>query len=139
MESTRNYRESTLNIRRYVVSRYTESGTELQAADQNGEKPGTENTEENGNTEQNKTGNQTASLNDWQGRMQVSTAKIRVRSRESQTLDQIRQRTVRYIFDLLFAYRRNRLGSWGQENSYGSSSGNETEEILRQTPTAQGT
>lgn len=139
MESTRNYRESTLNIRRYVVSRYTESGTELQAADQNGEKPGTENTEENGNTEQNKTGNQTASLNDWQGRMQVSTAKIRVRSRESQTLDQIRQRTVRYIFDLLFAYRRNRLGGWGQENSYGSSSGNETEEILRQTPTAQGT
>lgn len=139
MESTRNYRESTLNIRRYVVSRYTESGTELQVADQNGEKPGTENTEENGNTEQNKTGNQTASLNDWQGRMQVSTAKIRVRSRESQTLDQIRQRTVRYIFDLLFAYRRNRLGSWGQENSYGSSSGNETEEILRQTPTAQGT
>lgn len=136
MESTRNYRESTLNIRRYVVSRYTGSEDELQTADQNGAKPGTENTEESGTSEQNKTGNQPASLNDWQGRMQVSTAKIRVRSRESQTLDQIRQRTVRYIFDLLFAYRRNRLGSWGQENSYGSSSGNETEEILQQTPTA---
>lgn len=138
MESTRNYRESTLNIRRFVVSQYTDSETELQAADHNDARTGAENTEENGNTEQNRTGNQPASLDEWQGRMQASTARIRVRGRESQTLDHIRQRTVRYIFELLFAYRRNRLSNWGQEN-YESSSGNETENIPQQDSAANGT
>lgn len=139
MGSTRDYRESTLSIRRFVVSQYTDSETELQAADDNGAKTGTENAEENRNAEQNKTGNQLTSLDQWQGRMQVSAARIKVRGRESQTLDHIRQRTVRYIFELLFAHRRSRLGNWGQENSYGNTSGNEANEIPVQDSASNGT
>ena len=133
MESTRNYREFNLNMRRFVVSQYTGSEVELQtAADNNGARAGMENAEENSDAEQSKTGKQLTSLDEWQGRMQASTGKVKMRSSASQTLDNIRQRTVRYIFELLFAHRRNRLGNWGQENSYGSSSNSETNYIPQQ-------
>lgn len=114
MESTRSYRETNVTMRRFVVAQYTGSeAKELQtAADGNGEQPETENAQEN------KTGNQAASLQEWQGRMQSAAGKVSVRSGESQTLTNIRQMTVRYIFELLFSRRRNRFGDWQQENSY---------------------
>ncbi|MCM1541698.1 MAG: hypothetical protein NC121_10600 [Blautia sp.] len=123
MESTRNYRETNVTMRRFVISQYIGSeAAELQtAADNNGAQADAENTGEN------KTESQSASVQEWQGRMQFSAGKIRFRSSESQTLDNIRQRTVRYIFDLLFSYRKDRLNAWRQENGYGNSSGGETD------------
>lgn len=57
-----------------------------------------------------------AALRDWQSRLQTSGSSATVRSSASQTLANIRQTTIRYIFDLLFSARRNRLNQWMQNN-----------------------
>ena len=57
-----------------------------------------------------------AALRDWQSRLQTSGSSVTVRSSASQTLANIRQTTIRYIFDLLFSARRNRLNQWMQNN-----------------------
>lgn len=57
-----------------------------------------------------------AALQDWQNRLQISGSNVSVRSSASQTLVNIRQTTIRYIFDLLFSARRNRLNQWMQNN-----------------------
>lgn len=112
MESTRSYRETNVTMRRFVVAQYTgDDAKELQtAADGNGEQPETEDAQE-------KTGSQPATLQEWQSRMQFAAGKVSVRSSESQTLANIRQMTVRYIFELLFSRRRNRFSDWTQENT----------------------
>ncbi|MCM1062898.1 MAG: hypothetical protein NC420_00270 [Eubacterium sp.] len=122
MGSTRNYRETNVTMRRFVITQLTgdEAAGSQTAADDNGARTGMESTEEN------KTEKQASTVQEWQGRMQFSAGKIRLRSSESQTLDNIRQRTVRYIFDLLFSYRRDRISAWRQENGYGNASGGET-------------
>lgn len=136
MESTRNYRESTLSIRRFVVSQYSGSEVEQQtAADQDGARTGMENPGENSDAEQNRTGKQRTSLDEWQGRMQISTGRVNMRSSESLTLDNIRQKTVQYIFDLLFAHRKNRLSNWRQENNYGGASDNASNYVPQQNTT----
>ena len=56
------------------------------------------------------------SLQDWQARFQASTSNVSIRSSVSQTYAEIRQQTVRYIFDMLFAARRNRLDQWMRIN-----------------------
>ncbi len=121
MESARSYRETNVTMRRFVVAQYTGSeAKELQTAvDGNNGQP------ETGNPEGNKAENQSTTLKEWQGRMQFSAGKVTVRSSESQTLDNIRQMTVRYIFQLLFSARKNRWSNWRQENTYGQSSGGE--------------
>lgn len=113
MESTRSYRETNVTMRRFVVAQYTgaDAGELQTAADSNGEQPETENAQE-------KSGSQPATLQEWQGRMQFAAGKVSVRSSESQTLTNIRQMTVRYIFELLFSRRRNWFSDWKQENTY---------------------
>ncbi len=113
MKSARSYRETNVTMRRFVISQYTNSeAKELQA-----EADGGSGQTEAENTEGKKTGNQPASLQEWQGRLQFSAGKFSVRSSESQTLTNIRQMTVRYIFELLFSHRRNRWNDWRQENA----------------------
>jgi len=104
-------------MRRFVVSQYTGSEAKgLQTAANGGNsQPETESTDEN--KTENQPENQPASLQEWQGRMQFSTGKVTVRSSESQTLANIRYNTVRYIFELLFSHRRNRLNDWKQEST----------------------
>lgn len=134
MESTRNYRETNVTLRRFVISQYAGSeAAELQtAADNNGAQTGTENTEENRSSGQNKAENQSASVREWQGRMQFAAGKVTLRSSESQTLTNIRQMTVRYIFELLFSHRKNRLSDWVQENSYSNSANNGNNNVQQQ-------
>ena len=55
-------------------------------------------------------------LQDWQARFQASASNLSIRSSVSQTFEDIRQQTIRYIFDLLFPARRNRWDSWMQDN-----------------------
>ena len=119
MNSARSYRETNVSIRRFFVTQHTDSeAKELQTAeDGNGEKPDTENGERD-KTGENKAGTQSASLKEWQGRMQYTAGAVTVRSSESQTLTNIRQMTIRYIFDLLFSHRRNRLEGWNKGNAY---------------------
>lgn len=113
MESTRSYRETNVTMRRFVVTQYTGNDAKgLQtAADGNGEQPEAE------NARAKKTGSQPAALREWQGRMGSAAGKVSLRSSENQTLTNIRQMTVRYIFELLFSRRRNWFGDWKQESA----------------------
>ena len=60
---------------------------------------------------------QSATLQDWQGRLQSRSSNVAVRNSASDTLANIRQTTIRYIYDILFSARRNRLGQWGQNRA----------------------
>ncbi len=62
---------------------------------------------------------QSATLQDWQSRLQQGGSKVSIRSSASQTIADIRQTTLRYIFNLLFSYRRGRFGQWMSEDSLG--------------------
>lgn len=116
MESARSYTKASATVRRFVVTEYqgglAQGSSTLNAAvssnTQNTENP--EETETN--TEQTGT-----TLQDWQARFQATAAKINIRSSASQTVADIRQISIRYIFDMMFASRRNRLKQWMQENS----------------------
>lgn len=59
---------------------------------------------------------------DWQVRFQASSSRVTIRSSASQTFAEMRQMTFRYIFDMLFGSRRNRLGSWAQINGWSNTS-----------------
>ena len=56
-----------------------------------------------------------STLQDWQARLQATTANVSVRSSASRTYEDIKQQTIRYIFDLLFSARRDRFRQWMQE------------------------
>ena len=127
MASARSYRETNVTLRRFVVAEYTGSeAKETETADGGNGQPETENAKDN------KTENQAATLQEWQGRMQSSVGKVTMRSSESQTLATIRYNTVRYIFELLFSHRRNRFNGWKQENTQNNTQNGAQENIYRE-------
>lgn len=129
MATARSYRETDVTMRRFVAAQYTGSeAKELETAvDGSNSQPEPENAEDK------KTENQTAALQEWQGRLQSSVGKVTVRSSESQTLSTIRYNTVRYIFELLFSHRRNRFNNWKREEAQ-----NGAQENIYQKPSDSG-
>ena len=122
MESVGSYRASNITVRRFSITDYLENLT--QGNDSLNAAIG-ENTENAGNTEENRSGEQTEdtaktvpSLQDWQTRFQAGTAKVSMRSLVGQTYTDIREQTIRYIFELLFAARRNQLNRWLRSNGF---------------------
>lgn len=117
MESARSYKASNTTVRRFAITDYqqglTQGNNALNAAI-GGNTGNTGNAEENTTEEGKETS--AATLQDWQTRFQSTVSNVSIRSSVSQTYADIRQQTIRYIFDLLFAARRNRLGKWMQEN-----------------------
>lgn len=97
------------NTRQVVTGQGTGSSENSQAVQTAEGEAGTENET-----------SQTSALQDWQGRLQQTSSNVSIRSSVSQTLAEIRQSTIRYIFDLLFSYRRNRLGRWMGDNGMGT-------------------
>lgn len=116
MESARSYRASNTTIRRFAITDYRQSlnqGNNALNAAIGGETKDAGNAEEKaakGSEEKN-----TATLQDWQSRLQATTSNVSIRSSASQTYADIKQQTLRYIFDLLFSARRNRFRQWMQE------------------------
>lgn len=134
MESARSYRASNATARRFSIMDYqgglAQGRNALNAAIGG-------NTNNAANMGQNRRQGETGTagertvttLQDWQTRFHAGTANISFRSSASQTFQQIQQGTLRYIFDMLFAARRNQLNKWMQLNgidSWGSMSGTET-------------
>ena len=135
MESARSYRSTTTIFRRFAILNYhqeltdgngalhTAVGENTGSAGNTGSDAGKKegiNTPGEGagnNAEEAKENVQqsAASLQDWQNRLQTGSS-VSVRTPASQTLASIRQTTIRYIFDLLFSARRNRLNQWMQNN-----------------------
>lgn len=116
MESARSYRASNTTVRRFAITDYQQGlnqGSNALNAAIGGETKDAGNAEgkaAKGSEEKN-----TATLQDWQSRLQATTSNVSIRSSVSQTYADIKQQTLRYIFDLLFSARRNRFRQWMQE------------------------
>lgn len=116
MASARNYKKSSIALRRFNVTEYQQGwqqgGNTLNTTvnNQTGEQTEKETSREQPGT----------SLQDWQARFQVSASRVSIRSSASQTATNIKQLSLRYIFELLFSSRRNRLeDSFGNTESQG--------------------
>lgn len=133
MGSTRNYRENSVTFRRFTMAtvRVAAGGSNALNAAVGGNTGNAGNADSagkgSGNAEnaqaqedgENKV--QEATLQDWQSRLQPAGSNVTFRSAASQTLAEIRQTTIRYIFDLLFSYRRSIMDQWRQANGLGAS------------------
>jgi len=116
MDSARSYRAASVKIRRFIIREDEQELTEEQntlntAVEGNAKDP--ENAEESA---EEKAQQAAEELQDWQSRLQAANTGVVVRSSASQTLFNLRQTTIRYIFDILFGARRNRLTQWMEDN-----------------------
>ncbi len=109
MESARSYRKASASIRRFVVTDYhgepAQGNNALNAAvSGNAQNPAAaeEKKEEKAEQDQN-------TLQDWQARFQAAGTRINIRSSAVRTAEDLRQTTIRYIFDLLFSNRKRSL------------------------------
>lgn len=117
MESARNYKATSTTVRRFRIMDYRQElsrgGNALNAAigGNTGDTEGTQ-----GDAKEKGVEKSNAALQDWQTRLQATTGKVSIRNSASRTYEDIRQQTVRYIFNLLFGARKNRLSQWMEEN-----------------------
>lgn len=129
MESARNYQSTKATYRRFSIMEYragslTYNGNGLNGAVTDGQ---------NGNNQvqDNKEGETSEAsekklytLEDWQNSLAVRSSRMNPFGARSSTMDNLRQMTIRYIFDLLFAARRSRLDQWRESQSMSSTTGN---------------
>ncbi|MGN0401267.1 MAG: hypothetical protein ACI4HQ_03255 [Acetatifactor sp.] len=125
MESERSYRTSNTTVRRFSIKDYqgglTQDNNALNTAiDSNPEDPGNAGKQEGAGEKGEGTEKSVNTLQDWQMRFQKITNPVSVRNSASQTLTNIREQTIRYIFEMLFAARRGRLNRWMEDNAYTS-------------------
>lgn len=120
MESARSYRASNTTARRFTImdyqSRLNQGNHSLNAAIGGN----------TANAEQNKAGERSegsgekgvTTMQEWQTRFQSTVSNVSVRSSVSQSLMELREQTIRYIFDILFGARRSQFGRWPQMNGF---------------------
>ncbi len=120
MGSARSYRTASVTFRRFTLETRQVAvgvGGALNAA-VSGDGRNAADAERKG--EQQRTGEEgtrQATLQDWQSRLQPAGGAAAVRSSASQTIANIRQTTIEYIFNLLFSHRRGILGQWMRDSS----------------------
>lgn len=128
MESARSYRASATTVRRFVITEYQAALTQndnalnLDVGDGQEEEKAAQTTKQKGNL-----------YEEWQNRYQISSTNVKLRSSADSTASDIRQLTIRYIFEMLFSARRERLSKWLNED------GSTGAESLVQTPQNQQT
>lgn len=121
MESARSYRENSVTLRRYTIANYEQEAADGNNALNTAVGSNTENEKSAEESEANKTQQSAAELQDWQSRLKMSSSGVTIRDSVSQALADIRETTLRYIFDILFAGRRNRMKPWMQSSGYAGS------------------
>lgn len=130
MESARSYRNFMATNRRFTITDYrgglAQNKNALNTAVKDS-KEQTKNTEGNPNQMVEESG---ATLTEvWQNRFGISSGRINMRNSPGNTVSNLKQISLRYIFDMLFSRRRGRMGSgiqddmWMQENAWGQQSG----------------
>ena len=120
MDSARSYHASKTSVRRFEITDYQATLTDVSTKEQKTPEEG--DTAQNTGEQENTTENTAMTAKDWQSRFLVSSARWNMRSSASeQTLSTIREYTVRYIFDLLFPSRNSTLHDWMQENGWSGS------------------
>lgn len=82
-------------------------------------------TEDNAQTAENAENKENAASAYWENRLGINYRRTTIRSNSDYVVNDIRQLTVRYIFDLLFASRKSRFQQWLEENGYAQNSASE--------------
>lgn len=106
MESAGSYRASTRTTKRFAIMDYRSENEKGKEGHENGLNLGKEEERET----------EPENISNHQERMKVTYLPERVK-RTDNTVHDIRQMTVRYIFELLFAQRRGRLREWMDEQN----------------------
>lgn len=136
MDSARSYHASKTSVRRFEITDYQATLTDVSTKEQKTPEEG--DTAQNTGEQEKPAENTTMTAKDWQSRFLVSSARWDMRSSASeQTLSTIREYTVRYIFDLLFPSRNSTLRDWMQENGWNA--GNSVDNARTNSGSTQGT
>lgn len=136
MDSARSYHASKTSVRRFEITDYQATLTDVSTKEQKTPQEG--DTAQNTGEQEKPAENTTMTAKDWQSRFLVSSARWDMRSSASeQTLSTIREYTVRYIFDLLFPSRNSTLRDWMQENGWNA--GNSVDNARTNSGSTQGT
>lgn len=128
MDSARSYRASGASVRHFVIRDYqrgqeenTSFGNALSGSmPDSGEKKWSEEEKKSGETEKENARQRILQPEEWQNRYGIRTGRLGLQRENRGVSDSIRQITLRYIFDMLFAARRGRLNRWLEENGYGA-------------------
>ncbi len=120
MESARSYKASSTTITRFVIRDYQENLQQAGMALGGNAGQQTDNLQTGGQQNASQEGvttaqTQTAKLQDWQSYFGISTSKVALNRDNSGVEENLRQVTLRYIFELLFAERRNKLNEWMED------------------------
>lgn len=128
MESARSYKASSYSVRKFMIREYqgelTQQNNSLNAAIGGGaEQMESEDKLSSKNSENenavNAEDSKIALFKDWQNKYANVNNNVKLRSSTERTYNSIHEMTVRYIFEMLFAARRNRLQKWMEENNVG--------------------
>lgn len=134
MNASRKYESSSVTMRRFMITEVTAGslqGGNLTATGGDTKASGEEGQEQTTGTKEN-TG---MSLRDWQNRFQTKISSVSLRSSASQTYEEIRNQTIRYIYELFFGNRQSR-GNW-LDTALGRNSGTESSQGSTQTDSTQ--
>lgn len=131
MESARSYHASKTTVSRFVITEY-QANLAGMATTTDGNALGNaagENTETDEKNSNEALAQEKPTLEEWQNRLEKSTARLKVRSESSTTFTNIQQHTIRYIFDLLFGSWKHRFNDWLKEQTESNSATSETDLI----------
>lgn len=117
MESARSYKTSYVTTRRFEIKEYQNA---VNTAITDGEEDELQEQTGASKEQEDMSGEVTEVVTPWQERYSIPVGRVNLRSSADQTINDLRQYTVRYIFDMLFAARRERLGKWMEINGWGS-------------------
>lgn len=114
MNASRKYESSSVTMRRFMITEVTAGslqGGNLTATGGDTKASGEEGQEQTAGTKEN-TG---MSLRDWQNRFQTKISSVSLRSSASQTYEEIRNQTIRYIYELFFwkQTKQRKLAGYG--------------------------
>lgn len=125
MESARSYKTSMTTNRRFMIMDYrgslAQGGNALNTAVKDSNEQA-----ENADGKSSQTIEEgSASISEaWQNRFGISSGRLNLRNSPSNTFSELKQISLRYIFDMLFSARRGRMGNrmqdgmWMQESAW---------------------
>lgn len=113
MESARSYTSSTTTARRFTIMDY--QGGLAQGNKGLNSHVSSEQEEVEDSSVKSRESDNANSVSEWQDRFQVSTGRITLRRGSTETLNQIRQQCMRYIFQLLFGGRKGIQDNWSKQ------------------------
>lgn len=119
MESARSYQSAKTSMRRFVIKDYqgtlANSGNALNTAVKDNSTDTAGKNDTAGMTSEENTS--AASAAEWQNRFGITASRNNIRTYQDNTISNIRQLSLRYIFDLLFSSRRSRFNSFYEDTS----------------------